>query len=242
MARPVKSVYRAPSENVAKRVVRELTGTYGLPRHGNPADPVDDLVYIILSNRANIEAAQEILLQLRRLFPSWKDALSDEKTLQETIRPLGLARKRAASLLSIFRRLIHDFGRVELEKLRDYSDSEIEKYLCSLAGVSVKVARCVMMYSFGRDVLPVDVHVHRITRRLGWHDRKRADQVHSRLDEIVPRGARLAFHVTCIAHGRSVCRSSNPLCNVCVISWACATRNESRRPAEKLLRSIRSKS
>lgn len=56
---------------------------------------------------------------------------------------------------------------MSLSPLKKMTDSQIEKYLASLPGIGIKTAKCVMMYSFDRLVLPVDTHVWRIATRLG---------------------------------------------------------------------------
>jgi endonuclease III len=50
----------------------------------------------------------------------------------------------------------------------ELSDDEAMDYLLSLPGVGVKTAKCVLMYSLGRAVLPIDIHVLRVAKRLGW--------------------------------------------------------------------------
>ena len=93
----------------------------------------------------------------------------------------------------------------------------------SIAGVSDKVARCVMMYTLGAKVLPVDAHVHRLARRLGWTERKRADECHSELEAIIPPERRFTFHVAAILHGRAVCRPRDPRCAECCLRSYCPT-------------------
>lgn len=206
-------------------MVRELEAVYGLPRHGNPEDPLDDLVFIMLSNRTGSRVAERIFRELKARFPRWHEALFAPVDLQRILAPAGLGKKRSHALLEIFKQLLVDFGEVDLKLLQAKSDRILEAYLCSLPGVSQKVARCVMMYGFRRKVLPVDVHVHRITRRLGWHEHKRADQSHESLDRIIPSEFRYSFHVTCISHGRTVCRATSPRCNVCVLAKRCPSRD-----------------
>ncbi|MDP1593275.1 MAG: hypothetical protein Q8L80_03420 [Gallionella sp.] len=60
------------------------------------------------------------------------------------------------------------FGEPNLELLRSMSDQEAEDFLLALPGVGKKIARCVLMYSLGQQVFPVDTHCWRIARRLGW--------------------------------------------------------------------------
>lgn len=196
-----------------------LDAAYGSPRHGNPTDPSDVLLYILLSNRTAPIVARRVYAQLRSADPKWYDLTTE--ALRGVLRPAGLAEKRAAHLMGIAERLRRDFGTVTLEPLRGEPDTEAEAYLCSLPGVSVKVSKCVLMYGFDRQVLPVDVHVHRITGRLGWHSHRRADQSHSTLEEVVPPELRYAFHVNCVAHGRAVCRASRPACGSCVLLSQC---------------------
>ena len=94
-------------------------------------------------------------------------------------------------------------------------------YLTKLPGVSTKVAYCVMMYTMDRQVLPVNVHVHRICRRLGWLDKKRADQSHEVLAALVPPQRRFAFHVDCLMLGRQVCTPSKPKHSDCILREYC---------------------
>ena len=48
---------RAIRNRVVGDVCRTLTETYGTPRFGNPVDPLDDLLFIILSNKTNAATA-----------------------------------------------------------------------------------------------------------------------------------------------------------------------------------------
>lgn len=213
---------RIPGPNEVKRVVRALEARYGSPRHGNPLDPLDDLVYILLSNRTGPAVAQQVYERLRRRSGNWGAARRIAmRQLRSLLRPAGLANKRAEHLKGLLRQLERDFGEPTLAPLHNWPDDQVERYLTSLPGVSRKVAKCVMMYTLGRAVLPVDVHVHRVTRRLGWHCHKRADQSHDTLEALVPPAVRYSLHVNCIAHGREVCTAATPKCASCVVSPNC---------------------
>ena len=59
------------------------------------------------------------------------------------------------------------FGELSLKKLEEFNNDDALKFLESLPGISVKNARCILMYSLDRKVFPVDTHVWRICRRLG---------------------------------------------------------------------------
>lgn len=191
--------------STARAVCLRLQAAYGSPRLGNPRAPLDDLVFIIASNRTGAAAAQQVYKALRQRFPQWEGlATVSGVKLAKILAPVGLANKRARHLIGIAKRLKTDFGHVTLKPLAPLPDIQIENYLISLPGVSEKVAKCVLLYGFDRPVLPVDVHVHRVTRRLGWHNHSRADQSHDTLESIVPKALRYGFHTNAIAHGRAI--------------------------------------
>jgi endonuclease-3 len=94
----------------------------------------------------------------------------------------------------------------------------------SLPGVGPKTAGVVLAFSLDRDAMPVDTHVHRVTRRLGWIPPKtsaeRADRI---LHELVPAGIRTELHVALIRHGREICKAPVPRCRPCPLNDICPT-------------------
>ena len=205
-----------------RRVCETIECQYGRPRYGNPKSPIDDLVYIVLSNKTGPEIAKETYQNLKHRFPDW-DAMIDARLaeVRRILKPAGLSDVKSRQLRGALRRIRRDFGRCSLHRLKKLSADEAQEYLTSLQGVSEKVAKCVMMYTLNFHVLPVDAHVHRVVTRLGWTARKRADQCHAELEALVKPRYRFAFHVGCIAHGRSICRPAQPECESCVIQQYC---------------------
>ena len=221
---------------LAPRVRRQLVGKvcsrlreqYGTPRLGNPTDPVDDLVYIMLSNKTRPEMAAAVFGRLHETYGTWERLADDElASLEALLAPSGLSRVRARQMQSALKKLIADFGDCSMDRLRGGADEEVVGYLVTLPGVSEKVAKCVMMYTMDREVLPVDSHVYRIGCRLGWTTRKRADQSGAELEALVPSADRYAFHVDCVEHGRKFCRPKNPHCSACCVRQFCRYALES---------------
>lgn len=186
---------------------------------GNKSDPLDELIFIILTTMTQY-GPMEIFDDLQRAFPSWQgllDSDADER-LRTVIARGGLVNQKAPQILAIARHLRDDFGHVTLDPLRDLGDAECEAYLCSLPRVGKKVARCVMMYSLGRDVLPVDAHVLRVSKRIGllpsgvsWA------KAHDAIEDVVAPELRYALHVGLVRHGREVCTYRNPKCAACIL-------------------------
>lgn len=226
MARPKGITFwkRSPRSRaqIVRRVCEALEAEYGRPRLGNPRRPLDDLFYIIISNRTAPSVATTTFRALKRRYPRWGLlASARQREVAKVLRPAGLSAKKAAQMRGIAKRLIADFGGCTLAPLARTSDEQALGYLRSLPGVSTKVGQCVMMYTLGRQVLPVDVHVHRVAGRIGWVNRKRADQCHDIMARIVPPRRRCSFHVDCIVHGRKVCTPRSPKCTACPIRKHC---------------------
>jgi len=209
-------------ETIAGKLCLPLGRGENLPL-GNKPDPTDELFFIILTTMTQY-GASGAYDDLKTAFPSWEELLGSdaESRLRVVIEHCGLVNQKAPQILAIARRLHADFGRVTLEPLRDMSDSEAEAYLTSLPRVGIKVARCVLMYSLGRDVLPVDAHVLRVSRRLGLlpEDLSWA-KAHNRIHEVVPEEYRYAIHVGFVEHGRIVCTHKKPDCAACVLKEEC---------------------
>lgn len=227
------SIWRKPA-NVRSRQVKgvceALRESYGTPRLGNPKQPLDDLVSIVVSNKTSPVTATAVYGRLKNRFKNWDQVLaSPSRALRSILKPAGLSKVKSQHLRATFRKIKKDFDECNLEGLKGKSEKEIHEYLTSLPGVSDKVAKCVAMYTMGAKVLPVDAHVHRVATRLGWTARKRADQCHEELESLVPPNWRYVFHVGCVLHGRSICRPKQPQCQKCCVSRYCAYFNKTRK-------------
>jgi endonuclease III len=207
-----------------RAIERRLRNEYGFPRHHNPADPLDDLIFLVLSRMTQEVKYVRTYERIRSALPTWAavcDAPAGE--LEELIGEAGLAPTKSRQIQAILHEVVEREGRLDLARLSNLSDSEAEEYLCSLPGVSRKTALCVLLYAFERDVLPVDAHVWRVSQRLGlapegaW-----SEQGGRELEERVEPRFRRSLHVTMISHGRSVCRASSPRCSECVVRTLCA--------------------
>jgi endonuclease III len=102
------------------------------------------------------------------------------------------------------------------------NDDDAERYLMTLPGAGIKTARCVMMFAFGRQVLPVDTHLARIARRMGWAmSGQGSAKLHADLDAVVPPDLRYQLHVNAICFGRKICLARQPRCQICPVSRYC---------------------
>lgn len=161
--------------------------------------------------------------RVKAAYPSWDPFLAMPLAeVKDVIKDAGLSGQKAPGLKAIFQKLKDDFGAVTLAPLADMTDAEAERYLTSLPRVGIKTAKCILMYSLGRQVLPVDTHVWRVTRRLGLvGEGVPYTKVHDALEAVVPPADRYSIHVNGVSHGRAVCIALRPRCAICPLKKVC---------------------
>ena len=213
----------ASSRRLLQRVHCRLLDQYG-PRPWQSHGPaLDVLIGTILSqstSRANNRTAYR---RLRERFATWDDvADAPVGRIEACIRPGGLSRQKAPRLRAVLRRLRAERGEIDLQFLGGLTPAAAMDYLLSFDGVGVKTACCVLMFSFGLPVFPVDTHILRLAIRLGvLAEGATAVQAHAELPKLIGQRDRYAMHLLLIAHGRAVCRARTPRCEDCCLLTLC---------------------
>lgn len=169
---------------------------------------------------ANRDRAWE---SLTTRYESWDSVRgAPRRDVEDAIRVGGLAGQKARTIQRTLDRLADERGRPDLEHLRDMSDDDAMRYLTRFDGVGVKTAACVLCFSLRRPVLPVDTHVLRIGRRIGWVPAScSAERAHRWIEERVRPEDRFSLHVLFIALGRGLCTARRPRCEECPLSEGC---------------------
>jgi endonuclease III len=190
------------------------------------ADPLDELVLTVLSQHTSDLNAERAFADLRSAFPGGWQQIVDARSSQvaDAIRSGGLANSKAPRLQAILREIRDREGGFDLARLGGMDDDTARAYLMSLPGIGPKTAAVVLSFAFGRDALPVDTHVHRVTRRLGLiPPRASAEKADRVLHDLVPEGLRTPLHVGFIRLGREICKAPTPRCRVCPLKDLCPT-------------------
>lgn len=201
-----------------------LEALYKSPNHGNKFDPMDELVYIHLSKKTNELSYVDAYDRLSSAFPNWEGlAEADPRYVEGLIASAGLGNQRTAELIENVKAIRAKFGKARLDTLQNWPEARIFKFLTSLKGIGPKSALCVMLYSLGKKVFPVDTHVHVICERMGFIKKGLDhDQAQRELSQLFPRELRYDLHVNMVAHGREICRRrGKPLCELCNLSKFC---------------------
>lgn len=213
------------STSAVRTIVRRLDKRFGPLEVPRRWDPLEELVYTVLSQNTSDANSERAFAALRDRFPSWAElADANVRSITAAIRSGGLANTKAPRIKAILREIREREGAIDLSWMNRASDEEVSNYLASLPGVGAKTVACVLAFSLGRPALPVDTHVHRVTRRLGLiPDKSTAETAHRLLEELVPPGLRVPMHVGLIKLGREVCEPGRPRCEDCPLSNLCPT-------------------
>lgn len=214
------------------RAFEILDRSYPEDRLGNHENPLDELIYILLSRRAREAQYQRSYQALKKRFHPWKKILTaSDEDLSEVLRPLGLVRQRTRALRLVLTAIKEDFGAITLTPLRKMTPSAAYQYLRSLPGVNDKIAKCVMLYSLDMPALPVDTHTLRVSKRLGLVDRRTSFFLAPRrLDAVIPRRLRGRYHILTVLHGRAYCTQRAPKCASCPLNQICQEAGKNLTP------------
>jgi len=204
-------------------VLKRLEAAYGEPSPRRQMDPLNELVFTVLSQNTSDINSHRAFRDLKRAFPNWDGVLrADHRKLAQTIRVAGLSEIRAARIKGVLREIKARFGSLSLASLSSMDGVEAYEFLKSLTGVGPKTAACVMLFSLHKPFMPVDTHIHRVSMRLGLIEKKTTTEAAQQLFmKSIPEAKLYAFHVNVIRHGRTICRARNPLCPRCVLSPRC---------------------
>jgi endonuclease-3 len=93
--------------------------------------------------------------------------------------------------------------------------------LTQLAGVGRKTASVVQAVAFNIPAMPVDTHVFRVSVRLGLSNGKNVEKVEEDLKALLPKDLWNEFHHYMIFHGRYICKSRKPDCQICLLKENC---------------------
>lgn len=203
---------------------RTLSRAYGPLPPRRSGDLIGELVATILSQNTSDVNSGRAYRSLRRRFPAWSAvAEAPVREIARAIRSGGLANIKAPRIRDALRHIREREGRLSLARLSRMSDREAVEHLTSLHGVGIKTAACVLLFAMNRPVMPVDTHVHRVTRRLGWiPDRTPPERAGALLESFVPPRLIYGTHIYLVWHGRRTCKARRPRCGECVIARHCA--------------------
>jgi len=176
-------------------------------------DPFRILVGTILSARTKDETTATACRRLFTVVTTPADLRRVPLTQLETlIHPVGFFRTKARHLKQLPDVLDAKFG----GRIPDTIDA-----LCELPGVGRKTANLVVSVAFDKPGICVDVHVHRISNRLGLLRTRTPLESEMALRQLLPRRYWKAWNRQLVSFGQTICKPVNPQCPTCPLSSLC---------------------
>lgn len=176
-------------------------------------DPFKILIGTILSARTRDEITTKVI---KSLFSEFKnpDELSKAnlKDLKKVIQKIGFYNVKAARIKEVSQKLIENYNGKVPSNLDD---------LLTLPGVGRKTANCVLVYGFKKPAIPVDIHVHRISNRIGIVNTKKPEETEMVLQKSVERKHWTRINETFVTYGQNICLPKNPKCKICHLTKIC---------------------
>ncbi len=207
------------SEEVIRRLLNQYESSWR-PRTG---DPFRSLVRTILSQNTNYKNEAMAYRRLEDRIGVTPKSLSNAsvEAIAEAIRPAGMYNQRGR-ILKELAMAIKDLYAGDISCVLEKPYPEAREELMDLPGVGPKTADVLLMFQAGKEIIPVDRHIFRITKRLGLvPSHAKYDNVRQALEAAAPQGRYVDIHVLLIRFGREICRARRPKCSDCFLNDIC---------------------
>lgn len=177
------------------------------------SNPFKVLIATVLSQRTRDENTEKAAKKLFSKYNTPKKLASAPlKEIEKLIKPAGFYKVKAKRIKKISKELILKFNsKVPVSR----------ELLLSLDGVGPKTAGCVEVYAFGKDALPVDTHVHRISNRLGLVKTKTPEETEPALKKKIPKKHWKEINYLMVKFGQKICIPRTPKCEQCELTSEC---------------------
>jgi len=181
--------------------------------HNAEKGPFSILIGTILSARTKDETTTKTVKVLFAKYKNPKELANAKiKDVEKIIRSIGFFRVKSKRIIEVAK-IIH-------KKYKDKVPEDLDT-LVQLPGVGRKTANCVLVYAFEKPAIPVDIHVHRISNRLGLVDTKNPEETEQELMSKIDKKYWIDINDTFVMYGQNICKPISPMCDVCKIKKSC---------------------
>lgn len=176
-------------------------------------DPFRVLISTILSLRTKDETTREASRRLFGIAMTPESLLKlGSDAIEKAIYPVGFYKTKAKSIIEISGRIIDEYG----GRVPDEIDE-----LLKLKGVGRKTANLVVTLGYNKPGICVDIHVHRISNRLGYVSTTTPDETEFALRDKLPEQYWIRYNDLLVPFGQNLCRPVSPLCSKCPVYDNC---------------------
>jgi endonuclease-3 len=186
---------------------------------------------ILSQNTADINTARAFEALSKR-FEITPEALANAELgqIEDAIRISGLYKSKAKTIKQAAITILEKYHGT-LKSILSLPLEEARKILMQFPGVGPKTADVVLLFSASQPTIPVDTHVNRVAKRLGFAPANGSyETVRENLQSLYEPSQYLAVHLLLIAHGRRYCKARKPLCDECPVNAECPSKGKWNEP------------
>jgi endonuclease-3 len=178
-------------------------------------NPFKTLIGCILSQRTRDVNSEEAVERLFSIAKTPQEILElSEEEINRLIRCAGFYRQKTRYIIEVCKELLSKYNGKVPSKRED---------LLSLDGVGPKTADIVITYCYGGNNVPVDVHIRRVTERLGFTPLgSNPTNVGFYITKLVPEDLRVFYDRSILKIGKEYCRKTDPRCSDCPLRGKCS--------------------
>lgn len=171
------------------------------------------LISCLLSLRTKDKNTEKVSEKLFKIADTPKRIISlPIKKLEKLIYSSGYYKNKAKTIKHVSEIILKDYnGKVP----------NTREELISIKGIGPKTANIVLAFAFGKLVLPIDTHCHRIPNRLGWVNTKTPEKTEIELNKILPKKYWKDFNAIFVQFGQTICLPISPKCSICPVNKYC---------------------
>lgn len=216
------------ADNRAMNILRILRKTFTMPKWTESTDdPFKTLIVTIISQNTAHRNTERAFERLSNKFKITPEALAKAETAQieESLKVAGMYRNKAQAIREVSKRVLEKHGG-NLGAILSLPLGRARDKLLKLPGVGPKTADVVLLFCAGMPTIPVDTHVNRVSKRLGFAPKTGGyEAVRTALQSVYNPKDYLAVHILFILHGRRFCKARLPLCKICQVKTFCPSRS-----------------
>ena len=204
-------------------IYKLLKKQYKLKKIRSHGDGISELILTILSQNTADRNSGQAFAKLMNHFGNWENIRKAQLSeIKKQIAIGGMSNIKSKNIKTVLNIVNEEVENYNLYFLTNFKRNEALNWLTDLPGVGKKTASCVMLFAYGVPFIPVDTHVERIVKRIGFVKKKvNTIDVQEELEQIFEKEKYGIFHLSLIEHGRKICQAKNPLCNECIIQDLC---------------------
>lgn len=200
--------------------------TYPRADHPDPSKRGNSfmvLIQTIISQRTTLEKEMQAGSQLFAKYQTPEEiANASVKEIASLIKPAGMSESKADAIIEVSKEILRRY-KGNLDTLKTLSLQEAREELMALPRVGPKTADCLLLWSFNKPILPVDINVYKVSKQLGLVPEKANREVtRTTMEELLNHNIELfkKAHIYFLALGKFYCKLT-PLCEKCPVTEWC---------------------